>query len=200
MVRIGITGGIGSGKSTVCKMWDKMGAYVLYADDLAKKIMTNDPGVKQKIVKHFGDRAYDVKGKLNRPYLADKAFHEGMADVLNEIVHPAVYRETARLAEKAEKKSYPVFVKEAALLLQNGRPQDLDYVVIVTSRVENRIERVVRRDAVDEEKVIDRMKNQQNFEDLSHLADYIIENNGSLDQLKEKAKEIYLKILERDNL
>ena len=196
MIRVGITGGIGSGKSTVCKIWDEMGAYVLYADDLAKKIMKKDPEIKQEIVKHFGVKSYDKEGNLNRPYLADKAFREGMADVLNEIVHPAVYKEIARIADEAEKNGYPVFVKEAALLLKNGRPEDLDYVVIVTSRAENRIERVVRRDGVDELQVIDRMKKQQDFNDLSFLADYIIENNGSLDQLKAKAREIYLKILE----
>jgi len=196
MIRVGVTGGIGSGKSTVCKIWDEMGAYVLYADDLAKKIMKKDPEIKQEIVKHFGVKSYDKEGNLNRPYLADKAFREGMADVLNEIVHPAVYKEIARIADEAEKNGYPVFVKEAALLLKNGRPEDLDYVVIVTSRAENRIERVVRRDGVDELQVIDRMKKQQDFNDLSFLADYIIENNGSLDQLKAKAREIYLKILE----
>jgi len=199
MVRVGITGGIGSGKSTVCKIWDEMGAFVLYADDLAKKIMTDDPEVKEQIVKHFGDQAYDEKGNLNRPYLADKAFREGMADVLNRIVHPAVYKESAKIAKKAEKKGYPVFVKEAALLLKNGRPENLDYVVIVTGTEEKRIKRVVKRDDVDEKKVSDRIRNQQDFKELIHLADYVIDNNGSLDELHAKAKEIYREILERNN-
>lgn len=199
MVRVGITGGIGSGKSTVCKIWAEMGAYVLYADDLAKKIMTEDPEIKREIVKHFGDQAYDEKGNLNRSFLADKAFREGMADVLNRIVHPAVYRESAKIANKAEKKGYPVFVKEAALLLKSGRPENLDYVVIVTGTEENRIKRVVKRDDVDEKKVSDRIRNQQDFKELIHLADYVIDNNGSLDELKTKAKEIYREILERSN-
>jgi len=200
MIKVGVTGGIGSGKSTVCKIWAELGAFILYADDLAKKLMVTNDEIRKKIRNTFGDQAYNKNGQLNRSYLAKKAFREGKVEILNEIVHPAVYEESMKISEKAKESGFLVFVKEAALLLQKGRPKNFDYIIIVTSKLENRIKRVIRRDNIDEQNVIDRIKNQQNFDDLYHLADYIIHNDGSFKQLKAKAKNIYMEILERDNI
>jgi dephospho-CoA kinase len=96
MIKVGLTGGIGSGKSAVAKIWEDLGAFPLYADDLAKKIMTEDPDVKSEIKKIFGDESYNKDGALNRPYLAKEAFEKGRVEDLNAVVHPVVYRETKK--------------------------------------------------------------------------------------------------------
>ncbi len=195
MIKAGVTGGIGSGKSTLCRVWEELGAEVVYADDLAKEIMVKDPEVIEAIKKEFGPDSYTDSGELNRPYLSKKAFEEGKVDVLNRIVHPAVYRETGKLAEKAAKEGCELFVKEAALLLQNGRPSFFDVIVIVRGKEENRIKRVMRRDDVPEQMVTDRMQKQQDFSRLEHLADYVIYNDGTLDEFKKKTEELYYIIL-----
>ncbi|MGF1670938.1 MAG: dephospho-CoA kinase [Balneolaceae bacterium] len=200
MIKVGVTGGIGSGKSTLCKEWEKLGAYVVYADDLAKELMITNERVKNKIINEFGGAAYDSDGNLNRQFLSKKAFQENKVAALNQIVHPAVYKETERLAGYAENKGYKVFVKEAALLLQNGRPEMLDIIVIVKSKEENRIQRVISRDGTDKNKVQARINKQQNFESLEYLADYVIENDGSLFEFKKKAESLYRKILESNNM
>lgn len=172
-----------------------MGAVVVYADDLAKEIMVNDPDVIEAVKKEFGPDSYTEKGELNRPYLSKKAFEQGRVDVLNRIVHPVVYRETEKLARVAEKKGCGLFVKEAALLLQNGRPSFFDLIVMVRGKEENRIKRVIERDEVSGQKVADRIKKQQDFSRLEHLADYVIHNNGTLGEFKRKAEELYHKIV-----
>ena len=197
MIKAGVTGGIGSGKSTLCRVWEELGAEVIYADDLAKEIMVNDPEVVEAIKKEFGPDSYMENGELNRPYLSKKAFEEGKVDVLNRIVHPAVYRETGKLAEKAEKEGCKLFVKEAALLLQNGRPSFFDIIVIVRGKEESRIKRVMQRDDVPEQMVTDRMQKQQDFSRLEHLADYVIYNDGSFEEFKNEAEDLYYKVVSR---
>ena len=191
MLKIGITGGIGSGKTTVCNIWQSLGAYILKADDLAKEIMISNPEVKNKISNTFGEESYHRDGSLNRQHLAEEAFAKGKVEELNNIVHPVIPEATERIMNQAKSDNVQVFVYEAALLLQNLRPKKLDKVVLVLSDRKKRVKRVVERDNVDEQKVIDRINKQQNFEELTDQADIIIHNNGTLKDLKEKATEIY---------
>lgn len=194
MITVGVTGGIGSGKTTVCKEWEKQGAKVVYADDLAKELMVNDPGLRKNLVKTFGNETYYADGSLNREHLIRHAFEEGRVGELNKLVHPAVVKKFREISREAEKQGKKIVVEEAALLLNNGRPSYLDIVVIVKSDRPDRLNRVMKRDLVSVEKVIERDRNQPDFENLTHLADYIIENNGSLEELKKKSKQI-LKLL-----
>lgn len=198
MVTIGITGGIGSGKSTVAELWESLGAYVLNADDLAKRMMTEDPQVREEIVSAFGQQAYRNDGSLNRLYLAEEAFNKGRVQELNNIVHPRIPAETKRIMEQAAQEGYPAFVYEAALLLQKGRPEYLDYIVLVLADKQKRLQRVMERDATDRQSVTDRMGKQQDFGDLRHLADVIIENNGTLQELKSKAGQYYQVLTESE--
>ena len=92
MIRVGVTGGIGSGKTTLCKEWEKLGAFVVYADDLAKKLMVEDEELVKKIKSTFGDKAYDEYGSLNRQYLAQEAFEKGRVNELNNLVHPVLWK------------------------------------------------------------------------------------------------------------
>ncbi len=196
MIRIGITGGIGSGKTTVCSVWERMGARVVYADALAKTLMVRNPGLREQIVDAFGQKVYDADGTLNRSYLAQKAFEEGRVEELNRMVHPIVYRELEKLEEEARSEGLPMFVREAALLLDDGRPDNLEAVIMVTAPEEERIERVVQRDQTDEQRVRERIAKQKDFSELEPLADLIIINDGNKEQLEKKAEVIYLELTE----
>lgn len=195
MTKAGITGGIGSGKTTVCSFFKDYGAYVLNADDLAKDIMVNDENVRNDIIQKFGEDSYRKDGSLNRRYLADQAFKKGRVEALNNIVHPRIPAAAEKIMSKAEKEGYEVFVYEAALLLQNLRPDELDYIILVIADEKKRIKRVQQRDDVAKDLVTDRIQQQQNFEELTHLADIIIRNNGTLSELEDEAKRIYYDIL-----
>lgn len=188
MIKVGVTGGIGSGKTTFCKEWEKLGAFVVYADDLAKKIMNENEELVSNIESVFGKESYDKDGNLNRSYLAKEAFEKGRVKELNNLVHPILWKEVALLAQEKEKEGVKIFVKEAAILLQHGRPKDLDYVVLLTADLNSRVNRVVERDKTEEDLVLDRVSKQQDFDKLSDKVDYIISNDGSLEELKSKAQ------------
>ena len=194
MIKVGVTGGIGSGKTTLCKEWEKLGAFVIYADDLAKKIMVKDEQLIAQIKSVFGEESYHKNGNLNRSYLAKKAFQEGRVEELNKLVHPALWRAVDLIAKKKEEEGVEVLVEEAAILLQNGRPKDIDYVVLVTAEFDSRIDRVVKRDNTERKLILDRVSQQQDFESLSSIIDYNISNNGSLEDLKSKAQNLFNEI------
>ncbi len=196
MVCVGITGGIGSGKSTVVDIWESLGAFVLNADNLAKNIMVNNEEIRRQIIEVFGEESYYEDGSLNRVHLADQAFRKGRVEELNDIVHPYIPEEVAKVINYAEKEGTEVFVFEAALLLQGVRPGYLDLIVLVLADEEKRVERVRERDGVAEELVYDRIDKQQNFDELTDRADIVIHNNGSLDELKRQATRIYRLISE----
>lgn len=191
MIKVGITGGIGSGKTTFCKEWEELGAFVLYADNFAKQLMQEDAELQEQIKKTFGNKAYDRNGQLNRTYLAEEAFEKGRVEELNKLVHPVLWDRTDAIAEQKEQEDINIFAKEAAILLNNGRPEELDYVIIVMADEEERISRTSTRDEATEQQVKDRMDKQPDFESLMHLADFVVLNNGSLDELKMKAREIF---------
>ncbi len=188
---VGLTGGIGSGKSTVAKMFMELGVPVYDSDAEAKKLMATSPRVKSKIIELLGNEAYkdDV---LNRPYIANKVFKDpNLLERLNGIVHPAV-RE--HFIEWAKRKETPYVIQETALIFENDAQDKYDYTILVTAPVETRIQRVVERDKVATQAVIDRMKNQLDDEHKKELAHYSIENLD-LDKTKKKVKELHLKLL-----
>jgi len=195
MIRIGITGGIGSGKTTVSSVWERMGARVVYADALAKSLMVRDKELRSQIVEAFGEDAYKPDGTLDRKKLSKMAFEEGKVSELNRLVHPVVYRELEKLEQEAEKEGVAMFVREAALLLDNGRPENLDAVILVTAPEEQRIERVMQRDQADEKHVRDRINKQKDFSELSSLADLVITNDESKEKLEKKAEIIYKELI-----
>ncbi len=195
MIRVGVTGGIGSGKTTLCKVFQNHGAYLLNADNLAKKLMRENPEIREKLIGTFGKESYKEDGSLNREYLAEQAFGNDRVEELNAIVHPAIPKAAEAIMEKAAAEGYEMFVYEAALLLQNLRPDELDYIIIVLADETTRVDRVQKRDKVERELVLDRMEKQQDFESLTHLADRVVYNNGTLEEFKQKADELYYEIL-----
>lgn len=168
-----------------------MGAFVVYADDHAKELMSSDEKLIKQIKETFGDAAYNEDGSLNRKYLAEQAFAKGRVEELNRIVHPRLWESIVELSDVKESEGQEVFVEEAAILLQNGRPEFLDAVVLVLSEDDERLERVVQRDQVDAQLVLDRMGKQPEYEELAHLADYLIINDSTPEQLKLKAIELF---------
>lgn len=196
MLRIGVTGGIGSGKTTVCSVWERMGARVVYADALAKSLMVKDENLRKQITDAFGEEIYRADGTLDRYKLSRMAFEQERAEELNQLVHPVVYRELDRIAEQAFADGVKLVAFEAALLLDKGRPDNIDAVVLVTAPESERIERVVQRDQTSEKQVRERMQQQKLESDMRADTDLIIENNGTKEALEKKAEIIYKELIQ----
>ncbi len=189
---IGLTGGIGSGKSTVAKMFTAYGIPVYIADDEAKKLMESDEVIKQVIGTFGKDIISD--GKINRTKLADIVFNDAeKLTLLNKIVHPAVQKHFTDWLKNRE--TIPFVIKEAAILFETGGHKQCDKVITVVAPQQLRIERVVARDNTDQEGVLKRINNQWSDEKKILLSDFIIENID-LEKTKEQVDEI-LKLLNK---
>ena len=174
MLRIGITGGIGSGKSTVAQIFNVLGIPVYSSDDAAKRLMNEDEELKNKIIKSFGEKCYS-NGKLNRKYLAAKAFGDrGKTDLLNSLVHPATIKDASTWMEK---QTAPYIIKEAALIFESGSDKFLDAVIGVKSPLSLRLERTMKRNNSTVQEVEARMNLQMDEEEKLNLCDYIILND-----------------------
>lgn len=173
-LKIGLTGGLGSGKSTVAKIFEVLGIPVYYADAEAKKIMNQDTRLKADIIKHFGAESYTTEG-LNRQYLAGIVFNnkEKLA-LLNSLVHPAAIRDS-RLWINSQHTPYAI--KEAALIFESGSQESLDYVIGVSAPVHLRIHRAMQRDGFTRDEVLQRMSKQIEEVIKMHLCDFIIYND-----------------------
>ncbi|HWZ34820.1 MAG TPA: dephospho-CoA kinase [Mucilaginibacter sp.] len=176
MLKIGITGNIGSGKTTVSKMFEVLGIPVFYADIAAKNIMTDDPQLVAGIKKAFGNDAYFADGSLNRKYIANIVFNDDAElTKLNGLTHPAVFR--AFDSWVAGIRNAPYVIKEAALLFETTSYKMCDYSLLVTAPLELRIERVMQRDNIAAAEVRVREAKQFTQEKKRELADYNIEND-----------------------
>lgn len=195
MITVGVTGTMGSGKTTLCKVWERLGAVIVYADPLAKELMKREPQVINQIKKAFGEKAYLPDGSLNREYLSRKAFDSGRADELNQIVHPVVSDEIRRRMQLARDNGAEMFVEEAALLLLNGRPDGFDVIVLVRSDEKDQLKRVQKRDGLAEKDVLSRIERQPSEEEMEQLADYVIENRSGLPVFQKEAESLYRTIL-----
>ena len=195
MISVGVSGGIGSGKTTVCREFEKLGAVVIYADDLAKRMMAEDRSLREKLIDAFGSETYKDDGSLNKPHLIEEAFNKNRVEELNAIVHPALRRKTEELINKYQHEGAELFVIEGAVLLNNGRPEHLDKMILVLSNRDDQVERVKERDGSGEDEIISRMEKQPDFYSLTGLADIIIKNHGTLGDLRKKAAEVYQTLL-----
>lgn len=176
MKKIGITGGIGSGKTTVARVFEQLGIPVYHADYWAKEIMNTDPLVKQRLKEIFGNAIYNSEDKADRKRIAEIVFSDKNKLIeLNSVIHPAVWLHGENWLKQHEDKPY--ILKEAAILFESGGNKVVDKVIMVSAPEEIRIERVMKRDNVTREEVEARMANQWNDEKKIALSDFVIVNN-----------------------
>jgi dephospho-CoA kinase len=174
VLKIGLTGGIGSGKSTIASIFEVLGIPVYYADTEAKRIMSEDHQLRAEIIRHFGQEAY-IDGQLNRPYLSSIVFNnKEKLSLLNSVVHPATIRDSK---EWINKQTTPYAIKEAALIFESGTQEFLDYVIGVSAPAPLRIHRAMQRDNLTREEVTQRMSKQIEEVIKMHLCDFVIYND-----------------------
>lgn len=196
-IRIGITGGIGSGKSTVCKIIEKLGYPVFYSDLEAKSIMNYNSDVIEKVKLLFGESAYDEHGALNRAHLAQVAFkNPSVLASLNDIIHPAVRIAFENFSLKNSEKK--LIFNEAAILFETGAYKRFDFNILVCAEMLRRIKRVCERDNISENQVLERMKNQWSDDQKIPLADFVIYNND--EALQPQVESIIREIQHLKNL
>jgi dephospho-CoA kinase len=175
---VGVTGGIGSGKSLICEIFHCLGIPVYNADNRAKWLMNNDTTLKHDIKSGFGPESYSSDGLLNRSYLAKKVFNnERQLQKLNSLVHPAVGKDFKNWVLDNSTAKY--LIKEAALIFESGSDKELDYIITVAAPKNIRIDRVIKRDPFrDRKQVEDIMERQLSDEERKELADYELVNDN----------------------
>ena len=174
MLKIGLTGGIGSGKTTVAKIFELLGVPVYYADDASKRLYHTDQDLIKNIKKHFGEDVYSNE-QLNRSKLAAIVFNDPLKlELLNQLVHPPTIRDAVQWMEQ---QTAPYAIKEAALLFESGSAVGLDYVIGVRAPSHLRIKRAMARDQLSRDQVLSRADRQISEEIKMRLCDFIIENN-----------------------
>ena len=178
MLKIGITGGIGSGKTTVSKIFELLGVPVYNADERAKAITTGNQFVKQQIIESFGPNSYLSDGSYNRTYIAGIVFKDtSKLEILNSIIHPAVRKDGHEWQEKHS--HFPYTLKEAALLFESGSYKDLDKIIFVSAPESLRIQRVMSRDNLNEEDIRHRILKQMPDNEKRAKSDFLILNDGT---------------------
>lgn len=192
MFKLGLTGGIGSGKTLVCQIFDKLGVAVYDADSAARSLMNTDAELRSGIRRMFGKEAYGKEG-LNRQYLARIVFGDKeKLSQLNGLVHPVVRRDFIRWT--AQQKEAPYVVEEAAILFESGAHEGMDQTALVYAPEELRIKRVMERDGLSREQVLMRMENQLSEEEKMALADHVLFNDGTR-MLLPQVLELHDKVL-----
>ena len=184
ILKIGVTGGIGSGKSEVCRIFEKLGIPVIYADAVAKELSNYNPEVQGLLRQLLGEKAYTSDGVLDRAYVASKIFSNGgLRKKMNAIVHPRVEQTIAQTVDELARAGKRVVIVEAALIYEAGLDKTLDAVLVVDADEEKRIGRVMGRDGVVREHVLNRIASQRGPAANVKAADYIIVNNGTMEDL-----------------
>ncbi len=184
-LKIGITGGIGSGKTTVAKYVESLGYPVIYADEVAKQIMAEDETVKERIVEAFGEEAYK-DGELNKTFLADIIFgNKDNVNLINSIVHPPTMKKIKDLIYEKVGDSKFVFV-EAALIYEAKFQHVFDYIILTIADEDTKIKRLLERDDTTVEEILKKMKSQWQDSAKQDKADFIVTNNSTQEELFKK--------------
>ena len=202
MLRVGLTGGVACGKSTVAKMFAELGANIVDADTIAHELYRPGQEVLQELVKHFGSEILKPDGELDRAKLATLVFDGGRVEELNKIVHPAVIRQQDQwMRSLGEKDRYAVAIVEAALILEAGVKDHFDRIMVVTCKPEQKVARFAKRTGMSEDAaradVERRNKAQMPDEEKARRADFVIDNSGSPEETRHQVQRIYseLKVL-----
>ena len=193
MLKIGLTGGIGSGKSEVSNFLQSWGAYIFDADKESKNIINNNLEAQKEIIKEFGSDVIDPNQTINRQKLAKIAFQDAFhQQTLNAIIHPYIFKKINNSFEKIKiENNHNCFVVDAALIYESGADTHMDYVIVVSSLISHRTERVMSRNNITREDFLKRVSLQWPEEDKENMADYIIQNNSDLESLEKEAKKVF---------
>ena len=176
MKKIGITGGIGSGKTIICDVFRLLGVSVFHADNIARYLQQNDNIIRRSLIELFGENIYNSDGMLDRKSIARLIFNDKeLMEKVNQIVHPAVRENFNNWAAEHNGEDYILY--EAAILFESGYYKYLDFNILILAEEDIRIKRVTNRDIVSENTVRERMKNQMPDQVKIRMADYVLENN-----------------------
>ena len=190
---IGVTGGIGSGQSSVCQYLSKLGCKVIDVDKKARQIINRDRSLQSDLKKTFGKEIFFRNGQLNRRLLASIAFQdEEKTQKLNRLVHPRMVAEVIEEMENARfSQKYPLVVIDAALIYEISIEQMFDSIIVVYTSLKMRIERVMKRDRQTRDEIMARVLRQISLEEKKKWADYIIDNDGTLEDLEKQTQTVF---------
>tara|TARA_Y100000748_G_C15446002_1_gene469011 strand:+ start:642 stop:1235 length:594 start_codon:yes stop_codon:yes gene_type:complete len=197
MLRIGLTGGIGTGKSTASKILKEFGAFIFDADKEAKKILLSNETIKGELISEFGTDIMTGGGDLDNNKLARVAFQDQNHQLtLNTIVHPYVFKEIDKNFDKEQNSGkHDIFIVDAALIYESGADTHMDYVIVITALIKTRMERALARETLNREEILRRIDLQWPEEDKASLADFVIHNDGSEEDLRKNISEIYTELV-----
>jgi dephospho-CoA kinase len=192
ILKIGVTGGIGSGKTAVCDIFMRLGVPVLHSDEIAKELSHSSQVIRKKLMSILGTEAYLVDGTLNRQFVALKIFsNKELQRKVEAVIHPQVEKEREYRIKELIQKGHRCLIVEAALIYEAGLNKKLDGVIMVDADEATRVARVRKRDAVSEENVYARINAQGDVKKKLEKADYVIQNNGTLEELESKVRFLY---------
>ena len=193
MLKVALTGGIGSGKSEVSTLFSKWGAYIFDADTIAKQILDKNKTAQNELILEFGSDVISAEGIIDKKKLSRVAFQNEFNQLkLNTIIHPYVFKEIDLCFESIiEKGNHDIFIVDAALIYESGADIHMDYVIVITSHLRIRTERVMKKGDLSRDEFLKRVELQWPEKDKIEMADFIIYNNESKDELKKEAKKVY---------
>ncbi len=196
MLKVGLTGGIGCGKSTASAFLKEMGAYIFDADTEAKKLLTGNPIVQNELNAEFGTDIMGPDNTISKEKLARIAFQDEDHQIrLNSVVHPYIYDLIDEHFQKIlKKKKHSIFIVDGAMIFESGYDQHLDYVIVITAMLKNRMVRSTSRGTLTRQQILQRMEFQWSEEVKTGLADFVIHNDGTEDDLKKEITGVFQKI------
>ncbi|MEO6347476.1 MAG: dephospho-CoA kinase [Aquaticitalea sp.] len=192
MIVVGLTGGIGSGKTTVARLFEALGIPIYIADVEAKRLMNTSKIIQRKLIDLFGEEAY-VNYELNRPFIASKIFNNAsLLAKMNQLVHPKVGQDFNRWVKK---QSSDYVIKEAAIIFEQKMQSQYDYIITVTADIDEKIARLIKRDNTSKSKIMEIMNIQMSDAEKIRISDFVIVNND-LKKTENQVLEIHRKILQ----
>jgi len=196
MLKVGLTGGIGSGKSTASRYFESLGAFVLDADKEVKSLITSNETVQYELISEFGTDIIDGTGRVNKKKLARIAFQdEDHQQRLNSVVHPYIFNLIDKEFNRVfNDKKHGVFIVDAALIYETGFDAHLDYVIVVTAHLKNRMERALGRKTLSREEILKRVGFQWPEEEKVNMADFVVHNDGTEAELQKKIESLIKKL------
>ena len=197
MLRVGLSGGVGSGRSTGSNFFDAFGSFVVNAEEEAKELMSSNETVQHGLIADFGAVIIDVSGQINKAKLAKIAFQdEDHQQTLNSVIHPYIYDSIDNQFNRVLKNGkFDIFIVDGALIFESGYDVHMDYIIVVTALLKNRIERALGRKTLSRDEILKRINLQWSEEEKVNLADFVIHNDGSEEDLKNNVKSLIEKLI-----